>query len=184
MLSQTIDIFAQIVRLRDVFAAGGAIVLCFDYKICDLADILSVVRRPLDEDEIRQILWMLLSGVAFCHCRGILHRVCVASVKGRDGSSAPAFLSKHNRMKRPVLAEQIRFSRKRCGQCDRGCIAYDTDQSVHKPCRRVSICELFGFLCRISNLLICCLGQTVCSASPILVLRACTRPSGIGCVPF
>ncbi len=42
----------------------------------DLSDVLRTLAHPLSKAQVKSYLLMLLTGLAFCHERNLIHRVC------------------------------------------------------------------------------------------------------------
>lgn len=70
----------QIICMREVFPHGSALVFVFDYMITDLSELIKDYETPLTEKQIKAYMVQLLSGVAYMHETGIMHRVSPLSV--------------------------------------------------------------------------------------------------------
>lgn len=65
----------NIVMLHDMFPSGMGIMLCFEFMASDLARVMQQQEQPLVPPHVKRYMMMLLSGVAYCHSQGIIHRV-------------------------------------------------------------------------------------------------------------
>lgn len=66
----------NIVRLRDVIADEKKLTLVFDYHQQDLKVYLETFKKDefLESQMVKAILYQILSGVAYCHSKRIMHR--------------------------------------------------------------------------------------------------------------
>ncbi|KAI9175230.1 cyclin-dependent kinase 5 [Blastocladiella emersonii ATCC 22665] len=65
---------ANIVRLYDVLHTDKKLTLVFEYMDSDLKKYLDANNGDLDPAVVRQFLYQLLKGIAFCHEHRVLHR--------------------------------------------------------------------------------------------------------------
>ncbi|CAB4394470.1 unnamed protein product [Rhizophagus irregularis] len=64
----------NIVRLYDVLHTEKKLTLVFEYLDSDLKKFLDTYGGDLDKDTIKQLMYQLLKGIAFCHEHRVLHR--------------------------------------------------------------------------------------------------------------
>jgi len=64
----------NILRLREFFAAGSAIVIASDLMVGDLGDVIRDWRNPLTFAQSKSYARQLFRGLAFVHSQNILHR--------------------------------------------------------------------------------------------------------------
>lgn len=67
---------SNIVKLYDIRPAGPNIGIIMEFMPCDLAKILSNSTHRLPQDDVRNCMRMILKGLAYCHRKSIMHRVC------------------------------------------------------------------------------------------------------------
>ncbi|CAG8539864.1 17857_t:CDS:10, partial [Gigaspora rosea] len=65
---------ANIVRLYDVLHTEKKLTLVFEYLDSDLKKFLDTYGGDLDVPTIKQLMYQLLKGIAFCHEHRVLHR--------------------------------------------------------------------------------------------------------------
>ena len=61
-----------IVKLRDVICVPDKLNLIFDYVETDLKTYVEK-NRPLAENQVKTIMYQILSGIAYCHSQAIIH---------------------------------------------------------------------------------------------------------------
>lgn len=64
----------NVVRLRDAFARGSALVLVMEFCASDLGKLIAGAQRALPEPLVKCVLQSVLRGVAACHAAGLMHR--------------------------------------------------------------------------------------------------------------
>ena len=64
----------NVVRLYDVIHTEKSLTLVFEYLDTDLKKFMDDYRAPLPPGTIKQFMYQLLKGIAFCHDRRVLHR--------------------------------------------------------------------------------------------------------------
>ncbi|KAL1925261.1 uncharacterized protein VTP21DRAFT_144 [Calcarisporiella thermophila] len=64
----------NIVRLYDVLHTDKKLTLVFEYLDSDLKKFLDAYRGDIDPTTIKQLMYQLLKGIAFCHDHRVLHR--------------------------------------------------------------------------------------------------------------
>lgn len=62
------------VRLNDVFAQGLGFVLVFEYMLSDLSEMIHNIEMPLQEEQVKSYMVMLLKGMSYLHEQSIMHR--------------------------------------------------------------------------------------------------------------
>lgn len=68
----------HVLKLREYFAQGAAVVLVMEYMIADLQMViksLATVGQRMETKAVKIIMWQCLSGVAGVHDQKVIHRV-------------------------------------------------------------------------------------------------------------
>ncbi len=63
-----------VVKLHDVFAQGLGFVLVFEYMLSDLSEMIHNIESPLQENQVKSYMEMLLKGMTYLHAQNIMHR--------------------------------------------------------------------------------------------------------------
>eukprot|EP00826_Nyctotherus_ovalis_P060750 TRINITY_DN8557_c0_g1_i7.p1 TRINITY_DN8557_c0_g1~~TRINITY_DN8557_c0_g1_i7.p1 ORF type:complete len:144 (+),score=28.59 TRINITY_DN8557_c0_g1_i7:76-507(+) len=71
-----------VLELLDYYTKEGGMTLVYDYMPSDLAILLNALTKPLLEFQVKAAMLMILKGIAYCHQRGIMHRVCALLTLG------------------------------------------------------------------------------------------------------
>jgi len=64
----------NIVQLVDVVHFSTKLVLIFEYAEQDLKDYLSKLDKPPHIEEVKRLIYQLLTGLEFCHRNNVIHR--------------------------------------------------------------------------------------------------------------
>ena len=86
----------NVVRLYDVIHTEKSLTLVFEYLDTDLKKFMDDYRAPLPPGTIKQFMYQLLKGIAFCHDRRVLHRdlkVCFSCFCFSFSLLLPSFFS-------------------------------------------------------------------------------------------